>query len=338
MQNRIVFGIVSALENPVAVAQLVDAIGPDARIVIHHDFTKQPDFRIRRSNVTFVPHPVVTAWGEWSFCEAILLTMSAALDLGSFDYFQLLSGTCLPIKPIQEFDRFVSRDAADVNMDLISLDNDFEAMMSHGFRSFAPDHSLRQRVLRRTSAWYYGDARATVHRAGLGIQTREGADSEQGLPARARLARAVLQLARRGVVFKHPYGEMWQPYIGSTWFGCRPAVCEYLVRRDQDDPMVRFMRHASLADELFFQTLVGNSPFRVEPSNHFINSFDTAHPRWLDTEDKYLLFGSEKFFARKFSNDPTCALRRGMLQQTSTAKRPFAAVRSNRRFVMPLAC
>lgn len=66
------------------------------------------------------------------------------MAMGSFDYFQLLSGTCLPIKPIAAFENFVEKSNSDVNMDMMCLDQDVEAMMSHGFRMFARDKSLRQ--------------------------------------------------------------------------------------------------------------------------------------------------------------------------------------------------
>lgn len=37
------------------------------------------------------------------------------MAMGSFDYFQLLSGTCLPIKPIAAFENFVGKSTSDVN-------------------------------------------------------------------------------------------------------------------------------------------------------------------------------------------------------------------------------
>ena len=41
MTVRITFGIVTAKESPAAVLQLIDLIGPQHRVVIHHDFSKQ---------------------------------------------------------------------------------------------------------------------------------------------------------------------------------------------------------------------------------------------------------------------------------------------------------
>ena len=48
---NLVFGIVTSTEHPASVAQLVRAIGPGHRVLIHHDVTKQPDFRVSGPNV-----------------------------------------------------------------------------------------------------------------------------------------------------------------------------------------------------------------------------------------------------------------------------------------------
>lgn len=313
MTIRIAFGIVTAKESPAAVLQLIDLIGPQHRVVIHHDFSKQANFRIRRPNVRFIEDPRVTRWGDWSFCEAILMTMRAAMAMGSFDYFQLLSGTCLPIKPIAAFENFVGKSTSDVNMDMMCLDEDVEAMMSHGFRMFARDKSLRQRLLRRTRRWYYGERPETAQRSGLGIQTRNESDRSEKLPPRAQVALLLMQMARRGFMFDHPYGNTWLPYIGSTWFGCQPAVCDYIARRDPAAPTLDFMRDASLADELYFQTLVGNSPFSIGPSNHLINDFDDCHPRLFGLDDLPKLDHCGKYFARKFANDSDCDIRHNII-------------------------
>lgn len=319
MSIRIAFGIITARENLRAVTQLVDSIGPDHPIYIHHDFTKQRNFQIRRPNVRFIANPLVTQWGAWQFSEAILLTMRTALKESDIDYFQLLSGSCLPVQPIEEFERFVSTEACDVNMDLMCIDEDTEAMMSHGFRLFAASDSLRQRLLRRTRRWYYDSSAHWVQKSGLGIRKRSEDANQTGLPARAQVARMLMQFARQGFLFNHPYGQIWLPYIGSTWFGCKREVAEFLTARAENDPTLAFMRNASLADELYFHTLVGNSPFSIGPSNHLINEFDEAHPRWFDIGDMPRILGSGKFFARKFTDNADAELRVRLVQETATA-------------------
>ncbi len=315
MTVRIAFGIITARESVHAVTQLVDAIGPDHPIFIHHDFTKQRDFEIRRPNVHFVANPIVTQWGAWEFSEAILLTMRTALKQSNVDYFQLLSGSCLPVRPIEEFERFTAHDASDVNMDVMSIDEDSEAMMSHGFRLFAASDTFRHRLLRRTRRWYYDSGAHTVQRSGLGIRKRNDDERAVTLPARAQIARMLIQIARQGYLFKHPYGQIWLPYIGSTWFGCKPEVAEFIAYRADNDPTLSFMRAAALADELYFQTLVGNSPFSIGPSNHLINDFVDAHPLKFGIQDAAKIFGSGKFFARKFEDDDRHVTRLRILQE-----------------------
>lgn len=314
MSVRIAFGIITARESVRAVTQLVDAIGPNHPIFIHHDYTKQSDFQIHRPNVHFVPDPVATQWGSWEFSEAILLAMRTALRDSSIDYFQLLSGSCLPIRPIEEFEQFVERQASDVNMDVVCIDEDSEAMMSHGFRLFAATDTFRHRLLRRTRRWYYDSGAHTVQKSGLGIRKRNEDDGQMALPARAQIARMLMQIARQGYLFKHPYGQIWLPYIGSTWFGCKPEVAEFIAYRAENDPTLSYMRVAALADELYFQTLVGNSPFSVGPSNHLINDFVDAHPLKFGLTDLSKIIDSGKYFARKFEDNPTNETRARILQ------------------------
>ncbi len=317
MSVRIAFGIITARESVRAVTQLVDAIGPNHPIFIHHDFTKQTDFQIHRRNVHFVANPVVTQWGSWEFSEAILLAMRTALKESNVDYFQLLSGSCLPIKAIEEFEHFVEHEASDVNMDVMCIDEDSEAMMSHGFRLFAASDTFRHRLLRRTRRWYYDSGAHTVQRSGLGIRKRNDDERQVTLPARAQIARMLIQIARQGYLFKHPYGQIWLPYIGSTWFGCKPEVAEFIAYRADNDPTLSFMRVAELADELYFQTLVGNSPFSIGPSNHLINDFVDAHPLKFGLKDTSRIIESGKFFARKFEDDANNVMRLRLLQDLS---------------------
>ena len=182
---KLAFGILCAREDPATIAQLVDSLGPDALVLIHHDVSKRPTPDLRgRPNVRFVRDPVITGWGEWSLCAAILRLLRDGLAEPRWDYFQLLSGSCLPIKRVDAFERFLEASRADANVDMVALDEDPVALMSHGFRAFAPADSLRHRALRRLRRWYLGDRPRWVNRQGLGFALPAGIGAKFGVGER----------------------------------------------------------------------------------------------------------------------------------------------------------
>ena len=309
---KLAFGILASHESPATLAQLVDALGPDALVVIHHDATKGTALHLRRDNVRFVDDPVRTGWGEWSLCEAILRILRTAGTDRSWGYFQLLSASCLPIRPIRAFEEFISEADADVNMDLVALDEDPIALMSHGFRGYAPAGTLGHRVLRRLRRWYMVRQRTSLHRYGLNL----------GMPAAGQTRTVRARLARSGMRFAiatgrpgldHPFDANLRCFVGSTWWGGRREACEYIVSQPEDGPLQRYFKRVLIPDEFYFQTLLGNSAFRIARSNHLVSRFDDAHPVRFGVDDLPKLAASKRFFARKFPDNAAAPVRLELL-------------------------
>jgi hypothetical protein len=103
-----------------------------------------------------------------------------------------------------------------------------------------------------------------------------------------------------------------QPYGGSQWWCLSQACVEYVHRFIQHNrKVVDYFRHAFIADELFFHTIVSNSPFadRVTGSCLTYQDWDTPAPPYpaiLDRGYLQTLKASHKLFARKFdeTKDP----------------------------------
>lgn len=307
------FGILSSHEHPGAIAQLVDALGPQVLVWIHHDPSKGERPALRRPNVRFITNPVKTAWGEWSLCEAALRLQRAALVDPTWRYFQLLSGSCLPIKPLADFERHVDASVAPVNMDAVALAADPVALMSHGFRAYARADSVGHRVLRRLRRWYLGRDDTPIDRQGLAFSTRASGSPPT---ARSRLALGSMRWIACGAApgIDHPFGVgRLQCYVGSTWWGARREVCEFVVAQPEDGPLQRFFKRVLIPDEFYFQTLLGNSPFCIGESNHLVSRFDGAHPSCIGPDALPVLGASPRHFARKFPDDPSDPLRLAVL-------------------------
>lgn len=129
-----------------------------------------------------------------------------------------------------------------------------------------------------------------------------------------RLERVYVRLPRRGMTKtplrrRVPHG--WQLYGGSIGLCLGRPHREYvfdLLRRDRG--LRRRFRYANIAEEMFFQTVLMNSPLRdsvVDDNLHFTRWQPLAnHPDVLGVADLDEVLASGKFFARKFdaNRDP----------------------------------
>lgn len=95
------------------------------------------------------------------------------------------------------------------------------------------------------------------------------------------------------------------PVGRSQWFTITSDAMRYIIDYlDNNKNVVRFFRLTWAPDEIIFQTVLYNSPFRDSMVNDNLVYVDwsakQASPKTLDMEDKALLMPSGKLFARKF--------------------------------------
>ena len=312
---HIVFAVMSAQQSPQTVTQLADALSPHP-VVIHHDFQKRADFQIDRPNVRFVPNPKVTGWGNWGFTEGIFHALDFCVKNIEFDYFQLLSPTCLPIRPIREFEEYVSTSPCDIHGDFISVEQSDDFLMTFGWRTYVKHASMFFRPMRRAQRWYFGPDLRVEQYQSLSVRRRPASYRGPVANLKASIGLAFTKAARAGLLGQHPFGPNLRPQMGSTWVGLNPAACKYLLSR-RDEPMVHsHFKHLAIVDEMLFATLLANSGLRIGSGNHLINTFnDKGNPAWIDDEDMARIVASERFFARKFPDDVNASVRASALRQ-----------------------
>jgi hypothetical protein len=103
----------------------------------------------------------------------------------------------------------------------------------------------------------------------------------------------------------------WQPWGGSSWWTISRDCARMIVQRAGADPAIaRFFRTVECPDELFFQTLVMNSPFRqrvlFDNFRHIAwTSPGARNPKVLDAGDFDQLRASPAHFCRKL--DPAAS-------------------------------
>lgn len=311
---RLVFGMTSATERPAAIEQLIDTLG-GRPVILHHDFAKQPGLRIDRPNVHFTSESHVTGWGSWALCLAVLSTIRHALEHFEFDYFQLLSPSCLPLRPIDEFEAFLAANPSDGSMDLMDIRSNTDFLMNYGWRMYAPKGSVRQWVLRKARAAYFGRDAERIQPFGLAVLSDRRADRGAGADAYKRLAVATVRLLSRSSISGAPFTRDFRAFVGSLWFGASRALCEDILRGASDPRVVRYFSRLHIPDELLFATLAGNSRRRIAPAHHFINTFnERGSPRTFKARDLPALLAHDAWFARKFPGNPEATARTGLIE------------------------
>jgi hypothetical protein len=314
MQPRVAFGVQSAVHKPQTLQQLVDVV-EGRPVVVHHDFTQQPDFKLTGPNVHFVPDPAKTGWADWGLVAGIQKTIDYCLEHVEFDYLQLMSPVDLPIRPIAEFEAFLAKGQEQFHCDAVSLDADEMAFLSFAYRAYAVERSPTYRLLWRLWLAYFGKHPETELRAGLAIPVagRCGRDGRLSIAARsaALASHWIVDRLRR----HDPMLTRFPAHVGGMWFGATRRGCEYLSRELQNPDLLRRFRQYFCASEMLFNTAVVLSGLPYAPGNHVVSQYVGARPQWLGLDDLDDLEKSGKYFARKFPDDPHAPVRLRLLER-----------------------
>lgn len=311
MKPKIVFLVMSAVSKPATVEQLALALAPHL-VLVHHDFSQTADFPLAAPNVRFMPNPRRTGWAVFGFVEGIFHSLQYAMTNFEFDYLQLLSPTCLPIKPLQQFEAHVSG-SADAHFDCIDLLRDRDALMSVGYRAFTPERSFRHRIARRLSRGYFGDSCGRRDEAGIWL--RSGA----GKGVVPWIALATFKALSQPSIGHHIFDKSFRPYYGSTWFGARRHVVGEMVKIFSRPTVHEYFSRLRIADEFLVPTLLMNLGLRKGPMNHFIQVFNEAHTGEIHEQHIDQLARSAAYFARKFPDDPLAPVRVRVLDELAGA-------------------
>ncbi len=96
------------------------------------------------------------------------------------------------------------------------------------------------------------------------------------------------------------------PMGHSQWFTITPECAAYCINYLKQHPKVqRFFRRTFAADEILFQTILGNSPLKDSLTNdglrYIVFPENVNHPMVLTMKDAEPMLASDKLYARKFS-------------------------------------
>lgn len=98
-------------------------------------------------------------------------------------------------------------------------------------------------------------------------------------------------------------------YGGKTWWTVTNHCAAYIVKRHKADKTLRnFFKYTLIPDEMYFQTMLMDSPYRDKCENNYLRQIewrvdDPTHPATYKTEDFEILKNSQALYARKFDMD-----------------------------------
>jgi hypothetical protein len=288
--------------DPTHVKRLLRLLLSVGRCLVHVDAkVEESDFKVEDPNVIYVEDRVDVRWGAISQVDGTLGLMRTALrhfDAAEVSHFVLLSGSCYPVRPLQEFRSFSQSNS------------------TTNFIKTIPLASTRKLNQRTRHFWFYEDLPVDGRKVSM-----------------TRLLRGLLQFA--GKLGRRTSALVPQWYFGSQWWALTPAAVSYLAGYPDEEPVKRFLRYSKAPDEIYFHTLLANSPQQLGAQSGSgegvwdaanLHLIDPSLSRWFQASDYDEVVRSGRWFVRKVGT----AMSTGLCDRLDVNQNPDQRVRSLR--------
>lgn len=202
-------------------------------------------------------------WGTWGIVAATLASVRALLHREpSVSHVALISGACLPLRPLAELETFLARNPTTDFIESVAVDETGWSRCGFDLDRFR----FRFPFAFRRNRWMFDRWVALQRRMGL---TRTMPD---GL----------------------------QPHLGSQWWCLTRPTLEGILNDPQRTTNERFFRNTWIPDESYFQSLARRHSARIESRSLTYARFDHwGRPHEFHDDHATLLRESGCFFARK---------------------------------------
>ena len=263
--------LILAHQFPDSLARLVNRLNtPHTHFFIHVDRSAdiQPFLCALppAGNVHFTDARVRVRWHGFTAVDATLQLMKEAVEhKKDFKYCILLSGADYPIKPTAQIQAFFEK----ASLEYIH------------YCRLKDNPALMKKVLQ----YYFHDAIPY--------------DRYRRKPRLFRLLRRkAFRLLSRIVPRQYP--ENIEPYFGPQWWNLTGECVAYILDYARDNPhFVRYYRYTDSSNEMFFQTVVLNSPFAENTIHYEAYRRLTAIEDLEELRDQFeRTFTSESFYLR----------------------------------------
>lgn len=249
---------------------------PKIDFYIHVDAkTKDFDYdkinSIVKKSKIFYTDRINTVWGTYSLIEVELLLIKEALKNGDYSYLHLISGSDLPIKPVNEIINYFN---SKYPMEFIGF-NDFDFIKEHMLNRIKYFNFL-------TDNFRYDNEERVLYSKLIDLQRRAGVDRLKDVDIDIR--------------------------VGANWFSITKELAEYVLTKES--LIKRIFSYGYCPDELFLQSIVYNSSFMNNVCREYeddnlnckrLIDWKRGSPYVHKKEDYDSIMNSSAIFARKFS-------------------------------------
>lgn len=269
--------VLLAHEAPESLKPLIQSVlSAGSDIFVHHDARSPHDLEgacgewgldVLPGRIYFAKR-VKVVWGEWSIIQATLNCLYLAREKDyNCDYLMLISGSCMPVKPIKLLEEHLAQDEVD----------HIEVVNARDNRWITDGIQEERWELFHFFNWRY---QTTLFNWGISLQKKWN------------------------IKRKLPLSQI--PHMGSQWWCLRKSTIERILGLIDNNPrLTKFYKRSWIPDELFFQTQVGNliPSTEIDPAPLTRYQFNSwGIPRVYYEDDLAELIGEELFFARKVSH------------------------------------
>ncbi|MFV0220634.1 beta-1,6-N-acetylglucosaminyltransferase [Empedobacter falsenii] len=227
---------------------------------------------IKASNVFIVHNRFAVDWGSFNQVLATLEMLKMTVNK-NYNYLSLISGQDFPIKTNELFYDYLENSQKSEFIEVIQLP---------------------------IKEWSYEGGLGRVKYHWLNYLT----------PKRNLTARILrnIYLYTFGKLFAKDITKLGKIYGGSSWFTLTGELVNYMVSFLKNNPdYIDVYKNSGCADEIFFQTLIMNSPFKdkvVNDNLRFIKwENGKSSPNILTIFDEDEILKSSKFFMRKVDSN-----------------------------------
>jgi len=270
--------IITAYNKPAQLIRLVNCLGHKAgheNIYVHID--KKADFSeadiltgTNKLITIFKKYPVY--WGGFNQLQAILSLIEKALEKNDYDYVVLLSGQDLPVLPHDDIMNFFKKNSGLSFITSYKFPTNVWPSFKNGFE--------------RVHWFWFMDY----------VQRFRGIQRFHILSHYVFDKFNIIRPSAKGLEF----------YGGSDWWMLPGEIAGHCLEQFQSSNKIRdCFKYSFIPTEMFFHTVIGNSPYRNSVTNHnyrFIpwSPGHQGHPDNITIRHKNDIKNSGCLFARKF--------------------------------------
>lgn len=250
--------LILAHSDPIHLRKLVDSLGNNL-IFIHLDIKKNLEeftsYIPEKNNIHFIQERHSISWGGFSMVEAMLALIKNALTNDvEVSHLVFLSGNDYPIKSPEKINQFF----------LSNQDNQL-------IRGFNLTRSNCNHCLEKVERKWYFDSKIKHP-----IQKKISVTIKNFLPQFKKNSSQV-----------EINQQLVDVYFGSQWIGITKECAEYVVDTVESNPQLKeYFENTSAPDEMFFHTIIFNSPFKYHTIQHGGESYSAVwqwnNYTWLD--------------------------------------------------------